>query len=170
MLRPQNQIGTMSILKELKVRGRVEQGRRCPRKPCKTLTYCVRTGHQDELGAVGAAAGGPHPEGEGPHPGFRGGNPIRSGVYGMSVGACPWQAGEKQKEFQVVLMSMQRPWPLTGNVWTTPWAGERWGGLLRSTRWEGAGAEEEFGAQASAEERQEAPEGMKLGMTSQASH
>lgn len=128
MLRPQNQIGTMSILKELKVRGRVEQGRRCPRKPCKTLTYCVRTGHQDELGAVGAAAGGPHPEGEGPHPGFRGGNPVRSGVYGMSVGACPWQAGEKQKEFQVVLMSMQRPWPLTGNVWTTLWAGERWGG------------------------------------------
>lgn len=70
----------------------------------------------------------------------------------------------------MVLTSMQRPWPLTGNVWTTRGLGGRGRGLLRSTRWEGAGAEEESGAQASAEERQEAPEVMKLGMMSQASH
>lgn len=73
------------------------------------LTHRVKTGQEDELGVEGAAAGGTHPAGGGPHPGFGGGNPICSGVYGMSVGACLCHVEEKEKEFQVVLMSMQRP-------------------------------------------------------------
>lgn len=88
----------------------------------------------------------------------------------VPVGGVPLSAGEKEKEFKVVSMSMQRPGEAGhfGEMcgWSHGLEHRAW--LLRGTRWEGAGAEEGSGPQTSSEERQEASEVIKQGITSQA--
>lgn len=100
VLGPGNQISTISVLKDLKVRGGVEQGKRYPRKTCKKmLTSLLKTGLRDghSRRTDSAAGGGQHMR-----------LPEEEILQGRVVATCTDHAEEQEKKFQGVSTPMQR--------------------------------------------------------------
>lgn len=88
------------MLKDVKVRGGVEQGKRYPRKACKKmLTSLLKTGLGDgHSRRTDSAAGG------GQHIGL----PEEAILQGRVVATCNYHAEEREKKFQGVSTPMQR--------------------------------------------------------------
>lgn len=88
------------MLKDLKVRGGVEQWKRYPRKTCKKmLTSLLKTGLSDGRSSStdSAAGGGQHMR-----------LPEEAILQGRVVATCTYHAEEQEKKFQGVSTPMQR--------------------------------------------------------------